>query len=168
MADHAFYYNLNQFQATTRRWWPKAIAICAVLGGLYGATVGSAISTTDGAADVIGIAAAVMALLFTFPGARYGFFVAMVNRIRFGQLFVGAIAAIVGAILGRFFLRRILGGFVGVVLGACNLAGEMRLDVAVPLVIVKLREAAKEADLLFEEGQRALVQIGKDTSNDAD
>ena len=75
----------------------------------------------------------------------------MVNRIRFGQLFVGTIAAIVGAILGGylgllavtpfgmvilgavggwlvaqavlfrrgFLMRRILGGFGGVLLGTC-------------------------------------------------
>ncbi len=45
-----------------------------------------------------------------------------------------------------------------------NLAAEMRLGAAVPLIIAKLQEAAKEADLLFEEGQRALVQIGTDAA----
>jgi hypothetical protein len=43
-----------------------------------------------------------------------------------------------------------------------NLAAELRLDAAVPHIVAKLREAEKEADLLFEEGERALVQIGTD------
>ena len=41
-----------------------------------------------------------------------------------------------------------------------SLAGEMRLDAAVPHIVAKLREAAEEADLLFEEGRDALVEIG--------
>jgi hypothetical protein len=45
-----------------------------------------------------------------------------------------------------------------------NLAGEMRSNAAVPHIIAKLREAPKEADLLFDEGQRALVQIGTDAA----
>ena len=110
--------------------------------------LGSAIATSAGAANVIGAAAGIVAVLCSVPGARYGFFFGMMNRVRFGRLFIGTIAAIVGAILGgylglmfvtplgvvilgavggwffmrailwRFFLRRILGGFVGVVLGA--------------------------------------------------
>ncbi len=150
MADQEFYHYLNDLQAKpkARRWWPKVIAIFAVLGGIYGAVLGSAIATSAGAANVIGAAAGIVAVLCSFPGARYGFFFGMMNRVRFGRLFIGTIAAIVGAILGgylglmfvtplgvvilgavggwffmrailwRFFLRRILGGFVGVVLGA--------------------------------------------------
>ena len=45
-----------------------------------------------------------------------------------------------------------------------NLAGEMRLDAAVPLIIAKLRDAEERADLLFEEAERALVQIGTDAA----
>ncbi len=45
-----------------------------------------------------------------------------------------------------------------------NLAGEMRLDAAVPLIIAKLRDAEERADLLFEEAERALVQIGTDVA----
>jgi hypothetical protein len=150
MADQEFYHYLNDLQTRpkARRWWPKALVVCAVLGGIYGAVIGSAIATSAGAANVIGAAAGIVALLLAFPGARYGFFFGTLNRVHFGRLFVGSIAAIVGAILGgylgllavtplglvilgavggwffmqailwRFFLRRILGGFVGVVLGA--------------------------------------------------
>lgn len=45
-----------------------------------------------------------------------------------------------------------------------NLAAELRLDAAVPHIVAKLRDAEKEADLLFEEGERALVQIGTDAA----
>ena len=45
-----------------------------------------------------------------------------------------------------------------------NLAGEMRLDAAVPHIIAKLRGAEERADLLFEEAERALVQIGTDAA----
>jgi len=151
MADPEVYYYLNDLQTTpkARRWWPKVIAICALLGGIYGAVLGSAIAASAGAANVIAAAAGIVAVLCAFPGARYGFFFGMVNRVRFGRLFLGTIAAVAGAILGgylglmavtplgvvllgavggwffmravlwRFFLRRILGGFGGVLLGAC-------------------------------------------------
>jgi hypothetical protein len=149
MPGQEFHYDLNQFQATPRtgRWWPKVIAICAIFGGVYGAAIGATISTTAGAADVIGIAAAVMAVLCGVPGARFGRFFGMVNRLRFGRWFLGIIAAMGGAILGgllgivvvmplvavlwaitgwfvtqailRGFFKRLLGGIVGVVVGAC-------------------------------------------------
>ena len=148
MADQDVYCYVTKSQAKFKpqRWWPKAIAICAVFGGIYGSALGSAISTT-GAVDVIVIAAGIMALICGLPGARYGFFFGIVNRIRFGRLFVGTVAAIGGAILGGFFgivalmplaailgamggwfftrtllrgfFKRLLGGFVGIVLGAC-------------------------------------------------
>jgi len=150
MAEQRFYFNLNDFQAMprTRRWWPKAIVVCAVLGGIYGAAVGSAISTTGGAADVIGIAAAIMALICGVPGARFGSLLGMVTRTHFGRLFLGILAAMGGAILGgllgmiavmplgailgvvggwlitgailrRGFFKRLFGQVLGVVLGAC-------------------------------------------------
>lgn len=150
MSDQEVYYYLNESRAriTARRWWPKTIAICAIIGGIYGAAIGSAINTTDGAARVIGVAAAVMALIFGIPLARYGFLFGMVNRIPFGRLFVRAVAAIGGAIFGGFlgiiavmplgailgalggwfftraisqrgFLRILLGRVSGIVLGAC-------------------------------------------------
>ena len=150
MANQEFYNYLNEFETRShnRRWWPKVMAVCAVLGAFYGAVIGSAIATSAEAANVIGTISAVVAVLCAFPGAKYGFFFGMLNRIRFGRLFIGTIAAIVGAILGgylglmfvtplglvilgavggwffmrailwRFFLRRILGGFLGVVFGA--------------------------------------------------
>jgi hypothetical protein len=150
MAEQEAYYTLNDPRArpTARRWWPKAIVICAVLGGIYGAAIGSAVSTTAAAAEVIGIAAAVMALICGVPGSRFGYFLGMVNRLRFGRLFVGLYAAMGGAILGGFigltaamplgailgavggwiftgailrhgFFRRLLGRVFGVALGAC-------------------------------------------------
>jgi hypothetical protein len=96
---------------------------------------------------MLGVAAGIMALICGLPGARYGFFFGMVNRIRLGRLFVGSAAAIGGALLGGFFgivavmpfgailgavggwfstrallrrgsFKRLLGGFVGIVLGA--------------------------------------------------
>jgi len=150
MADQEFYHYLHDLQTRSkaRRWWTKALVVCAVIGGIYGAMIGSAIAASVGAANVIETAAGVVAVLLAFPGARYGFFFGMVNRVRFGRLFIGTIAAIFGAIFGgylglmfvtplgvvilgavggwffmrailwRFFLRRILGGFVGVVFGA--------------------------------------------------
>ena len=117
-----FYFNLNQFQATstTRHWWPKAIIICAVMGAVYGAAIGSAVNTTLGAADVIGIAAAVMAVLCGVPGARFGLFLGILHRIRWGRLFLGLFAAMGGAILGGFLgLLAVmpLGAILGAVAG---------------------------------------------------
>jgi hypothetical protein len=150
MDDHTYYYNLSHFQAkpTTRHWWPKSIAVFAFLGGLYGASLGSVISTTAGAVDLIVIAAAIVALICGVPGARLGSLLGLVTRTRFGRRFLGMLAAICGAILGGFlgmiaamplgailgavigwllagavlrrsFFRRLLGQVVGVVLGEC-------------------------------------------------
>jgi hypothetical protein len=150
MPDQDFDYYLGEFQARpkTRRWWPTAIIICAVIGSIYGAAIGSVISTTTGAADVIGIVAAIMAVLLGMPGARLGFFLGILNRWRFGRLSLGVLAAIGGAILGgllgvmivmplgailgaasgwlitqatvrRGFFMKFLGRVLGLVLGAC-------------------------------------------------
>jgi hypothetical protein len=45
-----------------------------------------------------------------------------------------------------------------------NLAGEMRLDAAVPHIVAKLLDAEEEADLLFDQGEQALVKIGTDAA----
>jgi hypothetical protein len=110
----------NQATRTTRRWWPKAIAACAVLGGIYGAAVGSTISTTSGAADVIGITAVVMAVLCGVPGARFSRLIGILNRVRHGRFFLGLFAAAGGALLGGFLglmavapLETILGAMGG-------------------------------------------------------
>jgi hypothetical protein len=102
MFDRDFHDSLNDFQARprTRRWWPKFMAIFMVVGGVYGATIGAAIITTVGAAEVIGIAAVVMAVLCGVPGARFGFFFGVLNRSRFAQLFLGVLATMGGAVLG--------------------------------------------------------------------
>jgi hypothetical protein len=166
MADQEVYNYVNDSQEgpKAQRWWPGAIAVLAVLGGIYGAALGAAVSTT-GAADMIGVAAGIMALICGLPGARYGFFFGMVNRMRFGRLFVGSVAAIGGALLGGFFgivavmpfgamlgavggwfsaralfrrgsFKRLLGGFVGIVLGACvgAVVLSLRQDQAAALV----------------------------------
>jgi len=148
LADQQFHYYLNQIplRRDSRLWWPKALAISAFLGGIYGASLGSAIGAVPGATDVIEIAAAIMAVICGVPGARLGSLIGALNRMRFGRLFLGMFAAIGGAIVGgflatmillalgavlgavggwvlmqailrRFFLRRIFGGIVGAVLG---------------------------------------------------
>lgn len=119
MGDHRFYYDLSEFQATgiTRRWWPKAIATCAVLGGIYGAAVGSTISTTLGAVNVIGGVAALMAVLCGVPGVRLGRFIGILGRARFGRFFPGVFAAAGGAILGGF-LGFLAMAPLGTILGA--------------------------------------------------
>jgi hypothetical protein len=120
MADHEFHYFLNQIQLrpNVRLWWPKAIALCALLGGIYGAALGSALGAVPGAAEVIAIASAVLALFCGAPGARYGFFFfSIVRRAGFGRLFVGTVAAIGGAIVGGFLATMVLLA-LGAILGA--------------------------------------------------
>ena len=120
MADQEFYGYLNDLQARSkaRRWWTKALVVCAVLGGIYGAMIGSAIATSTGAANVIGATVGTVAFLLAFPGARYGFFFGMVNHVRFGRLFIGTIAAIVGAILGGYLGLMFVTPLGVVILGA--------------------------------------------------
>ena len=121
MADQEFYGYLNDLQARSkaRRWWTKALVVCAVLGGIYGAMIGWAIArTSTGAANVIGATVGTVAFLLAFPGARYGFFFGMVNHVRFGRLFIGTIAAIVGAILGGYLGLMFVTPLGVVILGA--------------------------------------------------
>ena len=150
-ANQEIYCYLNDLQArpNARHWRPRLMAICAIFGAIYGAAVGSTISTTTGAADLIGAVAGVAAFLLAFPGARFGCFFDMLNRVRFGRWFFGTITASAGAALGgyfgliavmplgvvflgavggwfvmrallwRFFFMRLLGGFAGIVLGVC-------------------------------------------------
>jgi hypothetical protein len=127
----AKYEHLDEFQAQLRakRWFAKAILTFATLGGIYGGVMGAAIGAVSGAAGIIEVAAAVFALLCAAPGSRYGFFFGIVNRIRFGSLFVGVIAAIGGAILGGFLatmfllaMGAILGGVAGWFLVQAGLA----------------------------------------------
>ena len=122
MAYQEFHHYLNDLQARprARRWWPRALAISAILGGIYGASVGSAIGTVPGAADVIEIAAGVMAVICGVPGARLGSLLGIATRNRFGRLFLGMFAAIGGAIVGGFLATMILlalGAIVGAVGG---------------------------------------------------
>jgi hypothetical protein len=45
---------------------------------------------------------------------------------------------------------------------AVRMAGEMRLEAAVPLIIAKLKERGEDAEWLTEQGESALVKIGGD------
>ena len=91
-----------------------------VTGGSFGAAVGTIAATTPDGARLIGIAAGIMAMICAVPGSRYGFFFGHVNRIRFGGLFVGSVAAVGGAVLGGLFgvvasmpLGALIGGLGG-------------------------------------------------------
>jgi hypothetical protein len=151
MTDEELDYDLKDLKAGPMAWhWRlKAAAVCAVLGAIYGAGVGSTIGTAAGAGSVIGAAAGIVALLLGLYGARFSLFLGPLNRVRYGRLVFVSWAAITGAILGgylglvavtpfgvvilgsvagwivtrailrRFVLRRLLGGFVGIVLGVC-------------------------------------------------
>ncbi len=100
-----------------RRSLLKALAVCAVLGGIYGAAVGSAIGAVPGAAEIVEIAAGVMAVICGVPGARLGSFIGLVTRNSFGKLFLTLFAAIGGALLGGFLATVLLLAF-GAILGA--------------------------------------------------
>lgn len=146
MADQGFYDRRNEFQSAPRmrRWWPRFIALLAVACGIYGAAMGAAISTTAGAEQVIGTAAAVLAVLMGLSGARFRLFVGILNRVPFARRVFAMLAAMGGAILGgllglmlvmplgalpgaigglflmRAILRRgLFSGFVGLMLGGC-------------------------------------------------
>ena len=116
MVDHDY---LNEFQTQLhgKRSLMKAFVVCAFLGGIYGASLGSAIGAVPGAADVIEIAAGIMALICGVPGARLGSLLGVVTRNRYGRLFLGMFAAIGGAIVGGFVATMILLA-LGAILGA--------------------------------------------------
>ena len=116
MADHD---NLNEITIKLHgtRSLLKGLAVCAVLGGIYGATVGSAIGAVPGAAEIVEIAAGIMAVICGVPAARIGSFVGIITRNRFGKLFLAFFAAISGALLGAFLATVLLLAF-GAILGA--------------------------------------------------
>jgi hypothetical protein len=110
MSNQAFQYDFNQLRLPpqSRRWWPKALAICAVLGGIYGAALGSAIGAVLPSLHVIVAAAAILAVICGPIGARAGFFLDVVRQVRYGRLFTGTVATIGGAILGGFLATMVL------------------------------------------------------------
>ncbi len=116
MAEHDY---PNEFAAKLHgaRSLLKALAVCAVLGGIYGAAVGSAIGAVPGAAGIVEFAAGIMAVICAVPGARLGSFIGLVTRNRFGKLFLTLFAAIGGALFGGFLATILLLAF-GATLGA--------------------------------------------------
>jgi hypothetical protein len=49
-------------RSNARRFLPKAVLVCAVMGGIYGAALGSVIGATADATKPIGVAAGVLAV----------------------------------------------------------------------------------------------------------
>ncbi|HEX2974055.1 MAG TPA: hypothetical protein VHP11_17110 [Tepidisphaeraceae bacterium] len=82
---------------------PKAVAVCAVIGGVYGAAIGSIITTTEDAAYPIGVAAGFMAFVFLVPSMRWTMLLRLIGPLRYAALFVSIAAALAGAMLGGFF-----------------------------------------------------------------
>ncbi len=115
MADQEVLYVRNEFRVRLNS--RRSFAICAIIGGVYGAAIGSAINTTDHGADIIGIAAAVVAVLCGVPGARFGTLLGMVIRTPFARLFLGLLAAMSGAVIGGF-LGLVVVMPLGAILGA--------------------------------------------------
>jgi hypothetical protein len=112
---------------TRRGFLWKVVAVCAVLGGIYGATLGSVLATITNAIAPIEIAAAVLAVLGGLLGSRIGLFAGLVNRFRFAKPFLAAIGAVMGAIAGVFpiilalaFPWSALGAIAGWLVGRYN------------------------------------------------
>ena len=121
MDDHRDTIPTDSTAAPKAKWTlRKAIVICVITGGAYGVAIGAILGTIAGSAKLIGSAAAIMAAICTVGGAQYGFFFGHVNRLHFGRLFVGSVAAVLGAILGGFFgivATMPLGAIIGAVGG---------------------------------------------------
>jgi hypothetical protein len=107
-----------------RRAWIKVTVVIAVFGGVYGATLGAVVTTAGGSSRTIISAAAIMALITGGWGTNYGFFLGVVNRIRFGRLLGGIVAAVAGAIIGAFLgivaytpFGSLPGGLIGWIVG---------------------------------------------------
>lgn len=111
----------------------KAVTVCGVMGGAYGAAMGALVGTAHGGARLIGISSGIMALICAVAGTGYGALFGMLNRIRHGRLFASAVAAACGAILGGFFailalalFHAIGGGFCGWLVGRVVVRREQR------------------------------------------
>jgi hypothetical protein len=97
--------------------WPKAIAICASLGGLYGAATGSAVGAVPVGAEVIGIAASAMAVMCGMFGMRFSLLFKIGVQARFNRYSSVAIGSLFGAILGCYLATMVLLA-LGAILGA--------------------------------------------------
>ena len=119
MVQEQLHHSFNQIplQPDVRRWWPKALAICALLGGICGASMGSAVGAVPGAVEVIEIAAGVLAVICSVPAARIGSLIGILTRTRFGSLVLVLFAAIAGALVGGLLATMILLA-LGAILGA--------------------------------------------------
>ena len=81
---------------------PKSVVACAVVGGVYGASLGSVIATNTTATIPIGVATGVLAVIGGLFAARIGRLVGVVRRVRFARVVLGTVAAIVSAVVGGF------------------------------------------------------------------
>jgi hypothetical protein len=100
-----------------RRFLPKAVLTCAVMGGIYGAALGSVVGANTNAVRPLSVAAGLLALIGGYLGAKFGFFFGRLNRVRFGQLVGGALGAVFGAMAGAFLALIVL-ALPGSALGA--------------------------------------------------
>jgi hypothetical protein len=80
----------------------KTVVVCSVVGGVYGASLGSVVATNTAAAIPIGIAAAILAIVGGLFASKIGRLVGVVNRVRFARMFLTTVAAVISAIVGVF------------------------------------------------------------------
>ena len=83
-----------------RHYLRKIVTVCVVVGGIYGATLGSVLATTADAIIPIEIVAAVLAIIGGVLGSRIVLFVGFVNQFRFARPFLATVGAVVSAFAG--------------------------------------------------------------------
>jgi hypothetical protein len=81
---------------------PKAVMVGAVVGGIYGATLGSVLATTSYAIAPIEIAAAVLAILGALWASKIGSLLGILSRVRFTRPFLILFSTVIASLVGVF------------------------------------------------------------------
>jgi hypothetical protein len=102
----------------------KILHYVALIGGIYGTTLGAILATIEGARLGLLVGALSFAFLVGMAGRRYGMLIASMRQARRGPLIGGLVGLLIGGILGTLlgamavaFVGAIPGSIVGTVLG---------------------------------------------------
>jgi hypothetical protein len=103
MVNYDNYRDLGHFPPPPDgRWRRKAATFVALCGGVFGAAVAAAVATVPHAGAVLGIAAAVVALLFAVPVVKLVSIFPILRHTPFTRFALAAQAATGGAVVGAF------------------------------------------------------------------
>ena len=96
--------SMAQLDLLSQKFDYRALGVLAGFGTVFGLVVGSVLNTNPTAATAVKYVAPACAFVGLVAGARYGYFVNIVNRCKGGQIVCGIIGGIGAAVAGTLAL----------------------------------------------------------------